>query len=137
MKAQYPNLELIEYMFRQKMLGAFPALKKSYLKVSADVFLQTWPTTAGGFTAEGAVAGQAFTDEYTTVITAQRYERDASGAWSSSGHLICAVFFGSKWAYAVIDPKEAFLQDMKERNMAGTSAADKRYGVFQTLGVGE
>ena len=57
---RYPNLELIEYKFWEKVKSDYGFSENIIPYFKFDVFLQTWPNTALGFSKPGYVSGQAF-----------------------------------------------------------------------------
>lgn len=79
-----------------------------------DMFLQTWPNTAGGFSEPGMMAGQAFTEEYTTVAKCQR-----SNEISGPSQDMYIIFFGNHGAYTITNPSDAFFSDLKNRKLLG------------------
>lgn len=125
---KYPNLELIEYkarlilsedsIFMQRMKDKKEKQKFVYATYETDVFPQVWSSTCTGFDIDNkgntAIAGQAMTKEYTTVV-----------------HEIVTdmyiVFFGDCPGYIVYDPKEVFYEDLRNRNMASKSEAIQKY----------
>lgn len=114
---KYPNLELIEKTFKEKVKEKYPSAfdaNSQWCKCTADVFIQTWSNRATGFDLEPVYSGQAFTDEYTTVVTLEWYEL--------SNNILCAkqiygVFFGDKFAYMLKDPNQKFEFDFRDRCM--------------------
>ncbi len=88
--------------------------KYKNISITFDMFLQTWPDTAGGFSEPGMMAGQGFTDEYTTVAKCQRYNNI-----SEPPQIIYAIFFGNHGAYTITNPSEKFFSDLKERRLLG------------------
>ena len=114
---KYPNLELIEKTFTEKVKEKYPSAfdaNSQWRKCTADMFTQTWSTTATGFDLEGGCSGQAFTDEYTTVMELEWYEL-------SNGILcpkqIYGVFFGNRLAYILKNPNQKFEFDFRDRCM--------------------
>ena len=107
--AEYPNLELLEYIFRHAVDADMYANE-----VDAFVFPQTWPNTGCGFAAPGCCYGQAFTKEYTTVLLNERMN-------------LAMVAFGNKPAYIVENPNQEFVDDFNRKNMATKYEAKKRY----------
>ena len=101
---KYPNLELLEYK-------AIIALGDDYkgADLQAEMFLQTWPSTALGF---GGVGGSMMTPAYTTVFS----------DYLENVHL---VFFGEKLAYIITDPTDVFFEDLVKRNMASVNGSCK------------
>lgn len=128
--AEYPNLELIEYIFKQKAHEQFPDLLQGvrFPKFTADVFLQTWPNTATGFDKPGTVSGQAFTEAYTTVMKMTWYVRNEDGKYHiNESDPIYAVFFGNRPAYVVFRPTEQFFKDLNRKNMASVMDSKRVY----------
>lgn len=120
--SKYPDLEYLEAMLLGNLRNLHPdAFKTSFWQPQAelvDMFPQTWPDTAGGFSEPGMVAGQAFTTEITTVMTV--YVHDTKEEYYG-------VFFGNKPAYIVDHPYEAFFEDLKSRQMKSKYEAKKAY----------
>lgn len=133
MDAKYPNLELIDYKARlylskdEKWKEKFDKIKENYRfiirpNLHAVVFSQLWGSTCTGFdiivhddgTTEPAFGGAAMTEAYTTVM----HE-------SYTDYYL--VFIGDKLCYVVDEPNEAFLDDLKERQLAGLSRAREIY----------
>lgn len=115
MRGDYPNLPLIEEKFRNipKVASAIweAALivkARSNLPFITDIrcetFMQSFPNAAGIFE-NGGVSGQAFTDQYITVI------------WEVNTR-IYAVFGGNRLAYCIQNPTDRFLEDWREHHMA-------------------
>ena len=77
--------------------------------VEVTVFSQSWSDTSLGF---GGVAGQAFTNAYTTVIISE--------------HRIAAVYIGSQLAY-LCEVTQEFMEDVRNRNMRGQCEVADRY----------
>lgn len=133
MKAEYPNLELIEYKFKE-VLSIF---KKKYEspdepwfidKLSADVFLQTWSNTATGFDKENYVSGQAFTDAYTTVFRATWVKEIEKYQYERVDDVVVyGVFFGNNLAYTVTNPNGHFYNDLEQRDMYSQKYALREY----------
>ena len=121
---RYPNLELIEYIFDQTMTELYPEIveKNVFRSHQIEVFPQTWANTATGFDSPGTVSGQAFTDEYTTVVRGKYTDKKMSNYKEIYG-----VFFGNRFAYAIDDPPKVFFKDLEERHMSGMWEAAKRY----------
>lgn len=124
----YPNIELLVYKAEQLLASDTEfqeAWKKAkgecqYLPIelNVDVFPQVWGSTCTGFDVcpdgSPAISGCAMTKEYTTVVSENR----------TGFHV---VFFGDRPCYKVSDAKDAFFEDMKDRNMAGLKMAMERY----------
>lgn len=114
---KYPNLELIEKTFKEKVKEKYPSVfdaNSQWRKCTADVFMQTWGNTATGFDLELVYSGQAFKDEYTTVMTLEWHEL--------SNNVLCpkqvyGVFFGNKLAYILRSPNQKFEFDLRNRQM--------------------
>ena len=119
MKPEYPNLELIEYIFDQKLLEHYPEVMKvaKFPKYRAEVFCQSWPNTAGGFDAPGYVSGQAITDQYTTIMEMTWSIRRDDGSFYDSSDEIYGVFFANNFGYLVPNPNSVFFSDKANRNM--------------------
>lgn len=128
MRANYPNIELIEHIFLEQ-LNSEPEYRKrasAYKKnhgffcpdVSVQIFPQLWGSTCTGFdiTDDGAatIGGCAMTESYTTVT----WERHTD---------IYGVFFGNLPCYIVTDPTQAFYEDLNNRQMTSKSEAKTRY----------
>lgn len=105
---EYPNLELLEYKLRLALADNYPRLE-----FEAEMFPQTWSSTALGF---GGIGGQAITTAYTTVFHGTYYD-------------IHAVFFSNQLAYIVKKSNEAFNADLLTRNMADVGKAVIRYEI--------
>ncbi len=131
MKARYPNLELIEYKFKQFVFSEGEGILKNtcFPTFRADVFIQTWADTATGFNLKSGFAGQALTDEYTTVIEMRWrvYTDDDKRKWRDCDDVIYGVFFGNELAYVFINPKEQFFEDLKNRKMLAQREAMGTY----------
>jgi len=109
MNIEYPNLQLIEYIAKLKLkeeIMEYRQNSKWHLmpKITMDVFMQSWPNTAGGFDAPGYCSGQAFINEYTTVVNFVEMD-------------IFAVFFGNRAAYIIKTPEKSFYDDLLNRDM--------------------
>ena len=109
MYMKYPNLELLEYKLRLALANTYPRLK-----FEAEMFPQTWGSTALGF---GGIGGQAITTAYTTVF-------------HEIYHDIHAVFFDNQLAYIVKKSNEAFNADLLTRNMADVGKAVTKYEIY-------
>lgn len=96
-----PNLELLEYRTKN-ILKQIDNEKYKKLNLVADVFLQTWSSTALGF---GGVGGQAISEAYTTVF-------------GDVLKNVYVIFFGNELAYIVKNPTEKFFADLKFRMLA-------------------
>lgn len=82
--------------------------------MSVHPFIQVWPNTGCGFAEPGYVYGQAFTKQYTVVITVEELE-------------FAMVFFGDTPAYEVSEFSDAFMDDLDMHNMAGKYKARTKY----------
>lgn len=114
---KYPNLELIESTFKEKVKEKYPSVfdtSNQWHKCTADVFLQTWGNTATGFDLEPVYSGQAFTDEYTTVMRLEWHELFNNVFCPKQIH---GVFFGDKLAYILRSPNQKFEFDLRDRQM--------------------
>lgn len=109
MYMKYPNLELLEYKLRLALADNYPKLE-----FEAEMFPQTWSSTALGF---GGIGGQAITTAYTTVFHETYYD-------------IHAVFFSNQLAYIVKKSNEAFNADLLTRNMADVGKAVAKYEIY-------
>ena len=141
---KYPNLGLLDYIFQEKVNEKYEIYKKAAIKeVEADVFVQTWASTALGFDTGNMFSGQAITKEYTTVFTLTAYLRknnkkpetaEERRAYCSPDNIsrepvvIHGVFFGDTLAYIVDgDIKGRFYEDLKNRQMLSVSKAKEAY----------
>ena len=114
---KYPNLELIEKTFKEKVKEKYPSvfdISNQWHKCTADVFIQTWGNTATGFDLEPVYSGQAFTDEYTTVVRLEWHELSNSVFCQKQ---VYGVFFGNKLAYILRSPNQKFEFDLRDRQM--------------------
>ena len=109
MLAEYPNLELLDYIFKD-------CLKKVQVNrpydIDVHVFPQIWPNTAGGFSAPGIMSGQAFIKQYTTVMLCGTF---------------AIVFFGNQPAYMINNTNEEFKKDFDRRQMKSKYDAERLY----------
>lgn len=121
-KGKYPDLEYLEAMLLGNLRNLHPkAFKTSFWQPQAelvDMFPQTWPNTAGGFSEPGMMAGQAFTTQFTTVmrVYVHNIEKEYYG-----------VFFDTKPAYIVDNANETFFNDLKEHNLKTRYDAQEAY----------
>ena len=117
---KYPDLYYIEKVFLEEVKKAYPEIfnkeKTKEHKCRVNVFPQTWASTATGFNLESVYSGQAFTDEYTTVISLYWWEVDEDGWWNPKDD-VYGVFFGDKLAYFCKHPNEKFQFDLENRQM--------------------
>lgn len=127
MICRYPNLELIEYKFREVLeKSEIFKLKRGEitkrcllpLEFDVDVFSQMWGSTCTAFDidAEGraCIGGCAMTKAYTVII-----KEESTGLYG--------VFVDDKFCYLVSDPNVNFLGDLKSRNIASISEAKEKY----------
>lgn len=105
-----PNLELLEYISRL-CLKTIDKDKYKKAELIADVFSQTWPSTALGF---GGIGGQMMTSAYTVVFNDVILN-------------VAIVFFDGELAYIIEDVNDKFYEDLKNRNMCGVLESVK-YG---------
>ena len=121
-EGKYPDLEYLEAMLLGNLRNLHPeAFKTNFWQPQVelvDMFPQTWPDTAGGFSEPGMVAGQAFTTEITTVMKV--YVHDTKKEYYG-------VFFGNKPAYIVDLANEIFFEDLKNRQIKSKYEAGKVY----------
>ena len=116
---KYPDLELIEQTFKEKVKEKYPSAfdaNSQWIKCTADMFMQTWSNTATGFDLEPVCSGQAFTDEYTTVMELEWYELSSVDNKLHTKYLY-GVFFGNKLAYILKNPNQKFEFDFRDRCM--------------------
>lgn len=116
---KYPDLELIEQTFKEKVKEKYPSAfdaNNQWLKCTADMFMQTWSNTATGFDLEPVYSGQAFTDEYTTVMELEWYELSSVDNKLHPKSLY-GVFFGNRLAYILKNPNQKFEFDLRDRCM--------------------
>lgn len=119
-----PNLELLEYKARiyffsnRKNRELYLQKRRKANLFTAEVFIQTWPSTCLGFDVDqngnATAGGQAFTDAYTTVFCEPET-------------LTYLVFFGEEICYQVQNPKEEFFEDLKRHRLLPLSQANKIY----------
>lgn len=105
-----PNLELLEYKSKD-ILKKINNEKYKNVNLRADVFLQTWSSTALGF---NGIGGQAISEAYTTVF-------------GDILENVYVIFFGNELAYIVENPTEKFFTDLKLRDMASVSKSKSIY----------
>ena len=125
---KYPNLELIEYKFRQ-ILNDDEEWKKKVMEAreknryicpdyEAIVFPQVWGSTNTAFDVceDGSpvIGGCAMTKAYTVVVKETLTET-------------YGVFVDDKACYIVDNPSNEFYKDLSERNMKSLSEAKKAY----------
>ncbi len=110
MTAEYPNLQLLAYIFTTSLLRIDD---RDHREVDAYVFPQWWPNTGGGFAEPGYAYGDAFTKEYTTVM------------FDNYHHALVA--FGIRPAYLITNPNKAFMDDFCAKNMKSKYESEKSY----------
>lgn len=126
---RYPNLELIEYKFWEKVKTEYGLSGHIIPEFKFDMFLQTWPNTATGFDKEGCFSGQALTEEYTIVVELNMkawYRSEGTVNYKKVDTVIYGVFFNNDLGYIVENPNDNFYEDLKNRNMK--SIRDIAYG---------
>lgn len=125
---KYPNLELIEYKFRQILNGDEEWKKKVkevreknryiYPDYEAIVFPQVWGSTSTAFDVcedgSPAIGGCAMTKAYTVVVKETLTET-------------YGVFVDDKACYIVDNPSNEFYKDLSEHNIKSRSEAKKAY----------
>lgn len=121
---EYPDFEYFEKVLWGNILQEHPEFKGNVRmhEYSADMFPQSWASTAGGFEEPGMMAGQMITTEYTTVMELRLFIGK-----EAVEHCFWGVFFGDKPAYLVFDPKEQFFKDLKNRRMKSRYEAKDAY----------
>ena len=68
------------------------------------VFPQTWPNTGGGLAEPGYCYGQAFMEQYTTVIYSKKYRK-------------AQVWFDDKFGYTIDGLTDRFWEDLNAQRM--------------------
>lgn len=129
MKANYPNLELMEYQSfitiksTEELLKKFEDAKAKYgrftrVDFAAEAFIQMWGNTNTAFDVclDGSptIGGCAMTEAYTVVM----HERTTD---------VYFVFVDNKLCYYVENANQVFLTDLKEHNIKSLSEAKKAY----------
>lgn len=89
---EYPDIQYFEEYIRFSV--------KDVKEISYNIFKQTWATTACGWAEPGSCAGQAITEDYTTIATITTESKPV--------YLVC---FGDEMAYMITDPKIDFFED--------------------------
>lgn len=120
---RYPNLELIECKFENKIESEFKDDFTGHynFRHRAYTFPQIWGSTVTGFDIGGSCGGSAMTEEYTTVFQTSVVKFDAG--WYQLKDIYYGVFFGNKLAYIVKNPNERLLKDLREFNMQPQSTS--------------
>ena len=111
MKADLPHLYLINERFWNAIKDELTEEEKKYCSpfdFNMTVFLQTWKSTALGFS---GIDGSATTKAYTTIV------KDVRSGW-------CGVFFGENLAYKIKQPNKEFDKDMHNFCMKPIYEAD-------------
>lgn len=125
---KYPNLELIEYQFKQLLSKDKDwrnkvddiKSKNKFLQPSFDVivFAQIWGSICTAFDVcdDGmtVLSGQSMTKAYTVIIKETLTET-------------YGIFVDGKPCYMVDNPSDKFYEDLSKRNMKGLSQAKKFY----------
>ncbi len=125
---KYPNLELIEYMFRQQLDRDEEWKEKFKKKREKDkyarpcfemiVFPQIWGSTCTAFDVtkdgEPTIGGSAMTKAYTVVVKECLTET-------------YGIFINDCPCYMVTDPTFYFMKDLEKRDMKPLSEAQKLY----------
>ena len=102
MRTSLPCLPLIQERFWNAIKDELSDNDKKYCpEFEFTMFLQTWGSTALGFS---GIGGQAITSAYTTVV------RDIYSGWAG-------VFFGESLAYKIFNPNQKFFEDMCNMQM--------------------
>lgn len=124
---KYPNLELIEKTFKEKVGEKYPDIfnktDERFHIYTADMFSQIWSNTATGFDLEPLYSGQAFTNEYTTVMRLDYLIPINNNAFVPK--LLYGVFFGNRLAYILRNPNQKFEFDLRDRQMKSQKNARK------------
>lgn len=122
---RYPNLELIECKFNNRIVSDFKDDIKSLgdyrFRHRVYVFPQLWGSTVTGFDIDGSCGGSAMTEEYTTVVEKSIIKLD--GDFTQFKNIYYGVFFGNKPAYILKNPNERFLKDLSEMYMQPQSTS--------------
>lgn len=127
-RAEYPNLELMEYMFKQRLqadkewVEKYKEIKEQceYAHVSFNVvvFPQVWGSTCTAFDVmpdgSPAIGGCAMTETYTVV-----FHENLTDCY--------CVFVDGRPCYLVNDATSVFYEDLKNCNMKSLSEAKKHY----------
>lgn len=127
-EAAYPNLELIEHIFKEALNKDETFIERAGIKKKENkwahpsfdvvVFPQIWGSTATAFDVtddgEPTIGGCAMTKAYTTVIHETMTD-------------LYAVFIGNRPCYLVTNPAQAFYDDLRRRSMASKKEAYQRY----------
>ena len=110
MRIELPCLPLIQERFWNAIKDDLTKEdKKYYPEFEMTMFLQTWGSTALGFS---GIGGQAMTSAYTTVV------REIYSNW-------CGVFFGDRLAYKIENPNHTFNEDVCKFQMKPVSERNK------------
>ena len=106
---KYPNLDTLDTYFRKQIENKF----HENSTVHASMFVQVWPNTAS----PGTMAGQAFTEDYTTVLLDRKHD-------------LAMVAFGDQPGYYVehCHTNDEFIKDLQYRSMKDCGRAPKKYG---------
>ena len=102
MRTELPCLPLIQERFWNEIKDDLTKGDKKYFpEFEMTMFLQTWGSTALGFS---NIGGQTITNAYTTVV------REIYSNW-------CGVFFGDGLAYKIKNPNQKFNEDVYNHDM--------------------
>ena len=117
--ASYPNLELIDYQFKElcnEFLEKNPekVKNKKRFEIEANMFLQTFPNTATLFETPHSCSGQSFTSIYVTVFHEKNNE-------------LWGIFGDNRFAYMVYEPSEDFFSDLANHSIVCLGKAASRY----------
>ena len=119
-----------EGLFIEKVFSLFPeAVRASAcLDVESQEFDQGWPNSAGGLCRPGDAVCDVLIHEPTVIAKASGFD-GRSSARPLPKLEIYGVYFGGRFAYAVLNPEEgAFLDDLRNRCPASVGEAKERYG---------
>lgn len=128
---KYPNFELIEYKFLEKLRGLYPEIFVNYYpRVYMNAFNQLWGSTTLGFCGCG---GSAMTNAYTTVVDVYFSSRSSTTTNTIQEQPeFHGVYFDGKFAYMIDGkPPEIFFDDLKNHNMADVITAKERYSDYE------
>lgn len=121
---KYPNLELIECKFNNRIVSNFEddikPLGNYKFRHRVYVFPQLWGSTVTGFDIDCSCGGSAMVEEYTTVLETSVVKIDNTCAIKD---VYYGVFFGNKTAYIIKNPNERFLKDLRDMSMQPQSTS--------------
>jgi len=126
MTGKYPNIEILEKLFRSACDTIFsePAPHILVPETEVEVFPQTWPDTSCGI--GDGFAGQAFTKAYTSVFSLKWSTKQENKGITDSGNIIYGVFFRNTLAYVLINPNKKFQEDLKNHSLK----EQKKAGIY-------